>query len=346
MQEPARIAIDLGAESCRVSLLRWDDGKPSIEVVHRIPNGPVHRGKSLHWPLDTILAGLEEGLRKAAEPLLRALPPSASTAGAWTTCALPPMASRCASPSAIATSAPSPPKKPPTASSRPSTLSAHRRPPLASTPSTSCSPTPRPASIPALPGSCCPSTSSTGSAAAASPNTPTPPTPASSISRPATGRAIFSASSIFPSTPRRPSSMPEPSSASSRARWPRSTPSAKPSSSSPPATTPLPPSPASPPRSTPPPTSAPDLVARRRPHRRTRHHPPAFDSGYTNLGAATGDLLFHSLINSMWVLKQCMDGWAAQGRPWTIEDIVHRPPTCTHFHRLSRHGRRSPHARH
>jgi rhamnulokinase len=48
----------------------------------------------------------------------------------------------------------------------------------------------------------------------------------------------------------------------------------------------------------------------------------AFDSGYTNLGAATGDLMFHSLINSMWVLKQCMDSWAAQGRPWKIEEIV------------------------
>ena len=44
----------------------------------------------------------------------------------------------------------------------------------------------------------------------------------------------------------------------------------------------------------------------------------AFDSGYTNLGAATGDLMFHSLINSMWVLKQCMDAWAAQGR--AVED--------------------------
>lgn len=66
MQEPARIAIDLGAESCRVSLLRWESGKPSIEIVHRIPNGPVRQGESLHWPLDSILAGLEEGLRKAA----------------------------------------------------------------------------------------------------------------------------------------------------------------------------------------------------------------------------------------------------------------------------------------
>lgn len=66
MQEPVRVAIDLGAESCRVSLLRWKSGKPSIEVVHRVPNGPVHRGASLRWPLASILAGLEEGLRKAA----------------------------------------------------------------------------------------------------------------------------------------------------------------------------------------------------------------------------------------------------------------------------------------
>ncbi len=67
MPEPARIAIDLGAESCRVSLLRWSDGKPAIEVIHRIPNGPVHHGRQMHWPLETILAGLEDGLRKAAE---------------------------------------------------------------------------------------------------------------------------------------------------------------------------------------------------------------------------------------------------------------------------------------
>jgi len=66
MPEPARIAIDLGAESCRVSLLRWIDGQPHIEVVHRIPNGPVHQGQQMHWPLDTVLAGLEGGLRKAA----------------------------------------------------------------------------------------------------------------------------------------------------------------------------------------------------------------------------------------------------------------------------------------
>ena len=67
MQELARIAIDLGAESCRVSLLRWHDGHPAVELVHRIPNAPVIRGESYYWPLETILAGLEEGLRKAAK---------------------------------------------------------------------------------------------------------------------------------------------------------------------------------------------------------------------------------------------------------------------------------------
>jgi len=54
----------------------------------------------------------------------------------------------------------------------------------------------------------------------------------------------------------------------------------------------------------------------------------AFDAGYTNIGAACAGLLFHSLINSMWVLKQCMDGWAAQGRPWNIEDLVQKAAQC------------------
>ncbi len=65
-QTRARVAIDLGAESCRVSLLRWHAGRPSIELIHRIPNGPVHSRKTLRWPLAEILAGLEEGLRSAA----------------------------------------------------------------------------------------------------------------------------------------------------------------------------------------------------------------------------------------------------------------------------------------
>jgi rhamnulokinase len=50
-----------------VSLLRWRDGQPAIELIHRIPNGPVHVEGSLRWPLDKILAGLDDGLRQAAE---------------------------------------------------------------------------------------------------------------------------------------------------------------------------------------------------------------------------------------------------------------------------------------
>ena len=62
----ARVAIDLGAESCRVSLLRWGNGLPEVTLVHRIPNGPVHLDGSLRWPFEKILAGLEEGLHNAA----------------------------------------------------------------------------------------------------------------------------------------------------------------------------------------------------------------------------------------------------------------------------------------
>ena len=62
----ARVAIDLGAESCRVSLLRWIDDRPAISEVHRIANGPVSSGSSLYWPLERILTGIDEGLRQAA----------------------------------------------------------------------------------------------------------------------------------------------------------------------------------------------------------------------------------------------------------------------------------------
>jgi rhamnulokinase len=61
------IAIDLGAESCRVSLLRWHDGVPRIELVHRHANGPVSRHEELHWDLQQITQQVDIGLRKSAE---------------------------------------------------------------------------------------------------------------------------------------------------------------------------------------------------------------------------------------------------------------------------------------
>src|ERR1035437_7363815 len=45
----ASIAVDLGAESCRVSLLRWKDGRAAIELVHRFPNNPREIDGGLRW---------------------------------------------------------------------------------------------------------------------------------------------------------------------------------------------------------------------------------------------------------------------------------------------------------
>ena len=63
----AMIAIDLGAESCRVSLLRWRDGQPQIELVHRHANGPISLHGELHWDLKQITQQVDIGLRKCAE---------------------------------------------------------------------------------------------------------------------------------------------------------------------------------------------------------------------------------------------------------------------------------------
>jgi rhamnulokinase len=63
----ALVAIDLGAESCRVSLLRWVDGEARVQLVHRFANDAVLRPDGLHWDLGCILRGLEAGLRQCAE---------------------------------------------------------------------------------------------------------------------------------------------------------------------------------------------------------------------------------------------------------------------------------------
>ena len=62
----ALVAIDLGAESCRVSLLRWHEAQPKIELVHRFANNPREIDGGLRWDLHCILNGVEEGLRKCA----------------------------------------------------------------------------------------------------------------------------------------------------------------------------------------------------------------------------------------------------------------------------------------
>ena len=69
MSQPraALVAIDLGAESCRVSLLQWQGDEPSVHMVHRFANGPVSNDSGLHWNLDHICHELDLGLRQCAE---------------------------------------------------------------------------------------------------------------------------------------------------------------------------------------------------------------------------------------------------------------------------------------
>lgn len=64
---PTLVAIDLGAESCRVTLLQWSEGRPRIDLVHRFGNAPVQSGASLHWDLGRILSELENGLVRCGE---------------------------------------------------------------------------------------------------------------------------------------------------------------------------------------------------------------------------------------------------------------------------------------
>ena len=62
----ASIAVDLGAESCRVSLLRWVSGKAEISLVHRFANAPREVAGGLRWDLAMIEEGLEHGMRQCA----------------------------------------------------------------------------------------------------------------------------------------------------------------------------------------------------------------------------------------------------------------------------------------
>jgi rhamnulokinase len=62
----ASIAIDLGAESCRVSLLRWVAGRPAITLEYRFANAPRATDAGLCWDLKMLEAGLDHGLRRCA----------------------------------------------------------------------------------------------------------------------------------------------------------------------------------------------------------------------------------------------------------------------------------------
>ncbi len=59
-------AVDLGADSGRVVLGRFDGRAVSLEVVHRFPNRPVRLSDGLHWNLLGLFADTLDGLSRAA----------------------------------------------------------------------------------------------------------------------------------------------------------------------------------------------------------------------------------------------------------------------------------------
>jgi rhamnulokinase len=330
MQEPARVAIDLGAESCRVSLLRWVDGKPAVEVIHRIPNGPKHRGATLYWPLKQILAGLEEGLRKAAA----AAPEGIASIGvdSWSVdyVRLGPDGAMFGEPFCYRDERTVKSKQ--AADAIISPFDIYQRTgafPINLNTVYQLMADPAAGVDRGAPWVMFPefvlywlsgrrvgeytNASHTGlvnlktgtwdgelfeilglAVEAAPPLVPTG-TVLGPITGPLAGLDAFRATQIIaPATHDTASAIAgiatDLSSAAyiSSGTW--------------------------------------SLVGTITQTPVTTRH--AFDAGYTNIGAAGGGLLFHSLINSMWVLKQCMDGWAAEGRPWLIEDIVQKAAAC------------------
>jgi rhamnulokinase len=62
----AVVAVDLGAQSCRVSLLRWLPEGPSLQLVHRMANAPIASEGHLRWNLSMLCSAADEGMRRSA----------------------------------------------------------------------------------------------------------------------------------------------------------------------------------------------------------------------------------------------------------------------------------------
>jgi rhamnulokinase len=331
MPEPARVAIDLGAESCRVSLLRWIGGVPAVEVIHRIPNGPKHRGDSLYWSLTGILAGLEEGLRKAAAAASEGIASIGVDSWSVDYVRLGPDGKMLAEPFCYRDERTVKSKQ--AADAMVSPFEIYRRTgayPIGLNSVYQLMADPAAGIDKRAPWVMLPEfvlywlsgrrvaeyTNAThtglvnlktgawdaelfgtlGLAFEAAP----PLVPTGTVLGPIQGplaelEAFRSTQIVAPATHDTASAIAGiPADMSSTAYISSGTWSLVGAVTHTPVT--------------------------------TQH---AFDAGYTNIGAAGGGLLFHSLINSMWVLKQCMDAWAAAGRPWPIEKLVQEAAACS-----------------
>ena len=58
------LALDLGAESGRGLLGRFDGGKLALDEIHRFPNGPVRMLDTLHWDVPRLFDDLKAALRR------------------------------------------------------------------------------------------------------------------------------------------------------------------------------------------------------------------------------------------------------------------------------------------
>jgi rhamnulokinase len=63
--ETAFLAVDLGAESGRAVLGRFNGERITLEEVHRFPNVPVRLPDGLHWDVLQIMAEVKDGIAKA-----------------------------------------------------------------------------------------------------------------------------------------------------------------------------------------------------------------------------------------------------------------------------------------
>src|SRR6516164_6850192 len=61
------LALDLGAESGRGLLGRFDGQRLVLEEVHRFPNGPVRMMDTLYWDLPRLFDEVKVALRKGVE---------------------------------------------------------------------------------------------------------------------------------------------------------------------------------------------------------------------------------------------------------------------------------------
>jgi rhamnulokinase len=65
--ETAFLAVDLGAESGRAVLGRFDGDRITLDEVHRFPNVPVRLPDGLHWDVLRIMGEVKEGIARAAK---------------------------------------------------------------------------------------------------------------------------------------------------------------------------------------------------------------------------------------------------------------------------------------